>query len=185
MKIIFAIMLFALVTRASAQTPMFPVGEVKEGVYFLNGWAQTTIVELKNGQFRYWFSSDMKGFWEETPYPQTGNYTTNGGTVRFVVNTGSWTEINSINAVTGVTVLGGSVSPGFVGVSTNRLVFFSTNEWTFMNFKGQTTLWGPQGVKHWEKVKDANGYNVLFPTDRKPEEIWEHKGWQPQNKSSP
>ena len=184
MKIIFTVMLFGLVTRASAQTPMFPVGAVKEGVYFLNGWAQTTIVELKNGQFRYWFSSDMKGFGGEVAYPQTGKYTTNGGTVKFVTLTSVTWIFQGTKEASFRTMIGGFPVTNIPGINTKH-ESFGTNEWTFINYQGQTTLWRPEALKYWEEAKKADGYGILFPTDRKPEEIWEHKGWQPQKKSSP
>jgi hypothetical protein len=50
MKMVLTILLLALVTRASAQSSPVRMGTVKEGVYFLDGMFQTTIVELKDGR---------------------------------------------------------------------------------------------------------------------------------------
>ena len=166
MKIIFAALLCALVTRAYAQSPPTPVGAVKEGVYFLNGMFQTTIVELKDGQFRFWFSSDAKIGGDETKYPLSGRYATNSGQIT-IVTTNSYTW------------------PDFNGQTKTMHHLPRTNVWTFINYQGQTTLWRPEALKYWEEAKKVDGYGVLFPTDHKPEEILEHKGIQPAKKSNP
>src|SRR6266481_6051715 len=36
-----------------------PLSSVKEGVYYFKNMYSTTVLELKYGQFRYWFRSDM------------------------------------------------------------------------------------------------------------------------------
>ena len=153
MKTTFVIMLLALVVPASAQNPPTPIGTVKEGVYFLGGMFQTIIVELKDGQFRFWFSSDMKLSGDLTRYPHTGKYGTNGGEITFVT-TNSYVRRG----------LGGETS------YTNHLV--QTNRWTFMTHDGKTTLWRPEALKQWKEKRELDGYGILFSTDKKLEEIW-------------
>src|SRR5580765_4111390 len=67
-------------TVGFAQTTPTPLMSVKEGVYAFNNLYSTTVIELKGGEFRYWFRSDMRS-WREPDYPLVGSYTTNGGTV--------------------------------------------------------------------------------------------------------
>jgi hypothetical protein len=57
-----------------------PLTPVKEGLYFLQNMYSSTILELKGGNFRYWFSSDLRS-WHEPAYPLSGQYTTNGSTI--------------------------------------------------------------------------------------------------------
>jgi hypothetical protein len=130
---------------------------VEEGVYTLKGAQvrpdrnrvafQTTILELKDGQFRYWFQSDAK-FGEEPVYPQTGKYAVEGGKVTVTIKT--------------ATLKGSAGGP--------PRDFFRTEVWQFMKYQGKTVLWPtkllgpPKG--------GAPPHNVLFRTARDPEEIW-------------
>ncbi len=52
----------------------------QEGVFILGNGYSSTVIELYNGKFRYWFSSDLKTG-EEPSYPLNGEYTINGNTV--------------------------------------------------------------------------------------------------------
>lgn len=54
---------------------------VEEGVYhfIVPGFSQL-VLELRNGQYRYWFSSDV-GIDDEPVYPLTGQYTVTGSVV--------------------------------------------------------------------------------------------------------
>ena len=45
-------------------------------------------------------------------------------------------------------------------------------QYTFINHTGKTTLWRPEALKYWAEKKDLDGYGILFPTDKKPEQIW-------------
>jgi hypothetical protein len=58
-----------------------PLHSATEGAYYFQNMYSTLILELKGGQFRYWFSSDVRGWWREPTYPLHGSYTTNGGTI--------------------------------------------------------------------------------------------------------
>ena len=44
----------------SADQPKIAAAPPVDGVFFTHGW-HTTVIELKDGKFRYWFSSDMAG----------------------------------------------------------------------------------------------------------------------------
>jgi hypothetical protein len=109
---------------------------------------QTTILELKDGRFRYWSRSDAK-MPGEPAYPQIGKYEAKDGVVTIKVKTGSW--------------------PALVpGDRPNDV--YRTLEWKFMTYQDRVILWplsllGPP--------KDGRPpHNVLFRTKRKPEEIW-------------
>ena len=132
---------------------------VEDGVYPLEGSKvrpkedhfafQTTILELKDGQFRYWLRSDVKSNRDPT-YPQTGKYAVEGGTVTIEIKIGTST----------VSIAGRPPRD-----------FYRTEVWQFMKYQGQTVVWPttllgpPKG--------GAPPHNVLFRTERKPEEIWE------------
>lgn len=75
-----AIALFFTSAAVFSQTGPTPLTSVKEGVYYFQNMYSTTVLELKDGQFRYWFRSDMRS-WREPIYPVTGKYATNGGMV--------------------------------------------------------------------------------------------------------
>lgn len=47
-------------SQISADQPKIAATPPVDGVFFIDGW-HTTVIELKNGKFRYWFKSDMKG----------------------------------------------------------------------------------------------------------------------------
>jgi hypothetical protein len=177
MKTVFTVLLLVLITRASAQSPPARIGTVKEGVYFLDGMFQTTILELKDGRFRFWFSSDAKTG-GEPHYPVSGKYTTNGGTITFVALAASniWQSVPRVktNETTGIVET--TFRYGNWDGTTNGTLFtncfWSTNTWTFMNYNGKPTLWRPEALKSWEEKKELDGYGILLPTDKKPEEIW-------------
>ena len=150
MKIIFAAVFISLVGFVFGQEKPVPLGAVQDGVYFLDGWAQTTILELKGGQFRYWFRSDMK-FGKEPAYPLTGTYTNEGS--------------GRISFERKVTTSGFRVNDKLIEKD-----FFQTERWEFMRHQGQVTLWTSNSLASW---KEKHPHPVLFPTNRKPEDIWE------------
>ncbi len=45
---------------ASAEAPKVEAASAPEGVFVTYGW-HNMVIELKDGKFRYWFSSDVKG----------------------------------------------------------------------------------------------------------------------------
>jgi hypothetical protein len=145
MKIWFALFLVAAFARAADQSPPTPLGHVPQGVYVskLTSIGSLTILELKEGRFRHWVrtGSNVK---EASTALQTGTYSTNGGTARFVVRAQDKRR--------------------------------STNEWTCVEYKGQTVLWTPRAQELWEtrNNKFASGMfpsQVLFATTNAPEEL--------------
>ena len=140
-----------------AETEPVLLDHVEDGVYTLEGSQvrpdrnrvafQTTILELKDGQFRYWFQSDMK-IGEEPTYPLTGKFAVEGGKVTIEIKI--------------------ATMKGFTGRPPRD--FYRTEVWQFMKYQGKTVLWptkllgAPKG--------GAPPHNVLFRTDRQAEEIW-------------
>ena len=158
--LLFAVLCIARI--AFAQPKPVPIDGVKEGVYSLYHhemmpdeqrrraiWFQTTILELKDGRFRYWMRSDAKMMpEEEVRYPQTGTYTAKGGTVTMEIKIASRLAIE--------------------GEQPRDL--YKTYEWTFMRYGDQVLLW-PSNLP----VRLTSGripHNVLLRTNRNPEEIW-------------
>jgi len=45
-------------------------------------------------------------------------------------------------------------------------------KWEYRIFKGKPTLWRPSAIEYWNKEKKIDSYGVLFPTNKKPNEIW-------------
>lgn len=178
MKIIFVLTLLALVACAAEVDSPKPIGHVVDGVYFQKNMFQTTIVELKDGKCRFWFSSDMKIGGEMTQYPLTGAYVINGGEISFIStnsyrrwkNNISKTVTNADGTLT--FVVGGTPPDDSPKSETQVWPLLKTNRWTVMNYKGQTTLWRPDGLTHWKQTGQASSYAVMFPTQKRPEEIW-------------
>jgi len=151
---------------AFGQAEPVPLDKVEEGVYSLYdhekmteeqrrgaGYYQTTIVELKDGHFRYWFRSDLKSPGEEPHYPLTGEYKEEGGIITIVVSTGSW-----------------KISP-----SQPPRDFQKTEKWQVMKYDGQVLLW-PVMLRGVPVVAGRPPHNVLLRTTRTPEEIWKQEG---------
>jgi hypothetical protein len=82
MKTIHRLLLLVLALNFTAagygQTAPTPLRSVQEGVYFFQNNYSTTVLELMDGNFQYWFRSDVRRS-SEPAYPLTGNYTTSGG----------------------------------------------------------------------------------------------------------
>ena len=154
--------LFAARLVIAADYEPAPLDHVVEGVYTLfgretkpdrprGGYFQTTILELKDGRFRFWFSSDAKSS-VEPKYPQTGTYTAKGGSVTIRLNWGTPFTVNGVPARD----------------------YYKTEEYQCMTYQGRTILWpvtllGPP-------KEGRPPHNVLFPTSRQPEEIWKQEG---------
>ncbi len=148
-NILLAAVFLSLAGFVSGQEKPVPLGKVQDGVYFLDGTFQTTILELKEGRFRYWFRSDFI-LGKEPTYPLTGTFTNNGGSISFE------------RKVTTIT------NP----MTKKKKDYFQTERWEFMRYQGQVTLWTSNSLEHW---KEKHPHPVLFPTTRKPEDIWERK----------
>jgi hypothetical protein len=138
MKYILAAITMCSVIASFGQSKPVPLGTVKEGVYFTQNGYSTSIIELNDKQFRYWFDSDVQ-IKPRPHYPLSGNYSVKNGTISLPHK-----DIHE-------------------------------KEWTFMTFDGKATLWRPAALKYWDETKKIDPYGVLFPTNRKPEDIWERK----------
>jgi hypothetical protein len=44
-----------------------------------------------------------------------------------------------------------------------------------MNYREKETLWRPEALRYWNEAKKPDGYGILFPTKKRPEEIWRGK----------
>jgi hypothetical protein len=56
---------------------------VVEGVYFFDAGLSKLVLELKEGHYRYWFSTDARSVPEPT-YPMTGKYSAHGATIQLL-----------------------------------------------------------------------------------------------------
>ena len=65
---------------AADEVPAEPAAPAREGVFFTYTGYMTTVLELKDHHFRYWFESDMKSG-REPDYPLTGEYSVSGDTL--------------------------------------------------------------------------------------------------------
>lgn len=63
---------------ASAEPLKIEAAKPANGVFVTYGY-HSTVLELKDGKFRYWFSSDVVD--EKLKYPLEGTYTTEGDTI--------------------------------------------------------------------------------------------------------
>jgi hypothetical protein len=157
------IALICLTRLAYADSLPVPIDHVEDGVYTLyshelipeekrqfSGYFQTTILELKDGQFRYWFRSDYKPFGEQIHYPLTGTYAAKEGTVTIVTKTGPITII----------------------ANQPPREFTQTYAWKLMTYQGKAILW-PALMGPPQPGKIPHG--VLVRTNRKPEEIWKQE----------
>ena len=113
-----------------------PMNSVEEGVYYFSTGFSTLILELREGRFRYWFWSDVKGL-PEPSYPVTGKYLARGPTVQLLHNEVTLQDV-----------------------------------WTFRKIDVITTMWRPNALKWWHEKRCYDGYGVLYPTERKPEDVW-------------
>ena len=75
-----AIICLCLLQIAAGGEPTPRAAKPCDGVYFTWTGFETTVIELKQGRFRYWFASDDKGS-EEPAYPLSGTFTTSGNTI--------------------------------------------------------------------------------------------------------
>lgn len=70
-----------VVSTASAATLVkISDAEPQDGVFVTNTGYMMTVLELKNGRFRYWFKSDA-GFRDQPKYPLLGEYSVDGSRV--------------------------------------------------------------------------------------------------------
>jgi hypothetical protein len=83
----------------AADKPKIVAASPTNGVFFIYGWHKT-VIELKDGKFRYWFWSDLGGSYVEG---LEGTYTTEGDKIvlkhqKLIPLMSNWT-VRSINGV--------------------------------------------------------------------------------------
>jgi hypothetical protein len=142
MKKSFTLLLLAALARGFAQSSPTPADLVEEGVYVDQSMWHMDLLELKNGRFRYWHSSDARVL-GETEYPVAGSYTTNGSTIAFAFK--AYTFKASINGVT------------------NSFDHYQTNHWTFTRHNGQIELW---------RTNVLGNRQILLPTNAPAQRVW-------------
>lgn len=81
MKTIFTFIFFLVSCFcAFAEDLTLAPAKPQNGVFFTYTGYMTTVLELKDGHFRYWFESDAK-LLEEPNYPLAGEYSISGDTI--------------------------------------------------------------------------------------------------------
>ena len=81
---IYALLLTAFILvpafAPAADSPTITAAKPQDGVFALGNMFSSTVLELKDGRFRYWFVSDLKTG-REPEYPLSGDYVFEGETV--------------------------------------------------------------------------------------------------------
>lgn len=132
---------------AHADQPAVADTKSQNGVFFTYTGYMTTVLELKDGHFRYWFETDSN-LPNEPKYPLTGEYSMTGGTITLrhdKVSQSQWT----FRAMDG------------------RLTLWRSDaiESYSKDHKLDTTLLRRYG----------NG-SILVLTDKTAEDVWKHRG---------
>lgn len=73
-------LLLCFCVLAHAEGPKVADAKPQNGVFFTYTGHMTTVLELKDGHFRYWFESDLKQP-KEPQYPLTGEYSVAGSAI--------------------------------------------------------------------------------------------------------
>ena len=134
--------------KVSAVTPCKP----QNGVFFTYTGYMSTVLELKDGHFRYWFESDAKDS-DEPKYPLSGEYSTVGNTItlkhdKIFPPQSQWT----FRAVNGVITL-----------------------WRPDALEGYQTGTNLDLLDIPSLKKYGAGSIVVF-SDKKPDDLWKHRG---------
>ena len=129
---------------AAEEQPQLASGKPQNGVFFTHTGYMTTVLELKDGHFRYWFNSDAK-LPQEPNYPLVGEYTISGNTITLKheqVSQKQWT-FRTVN--------------GFITL------------WRpdAMDYKPDTKF----DITH---LKNVGAGSILTLTEKKAEEAWYH-----------
>lgn len=150
---------------ALGQSPFVAVDRIEEGVYSLYShekmpeerrrqavYFQSTILELKDGHYRYWFNSDAKMPGEQLRYPLEGTYTVKGDTITM------------------------SFKIAVIQMSPNDQPrdAYSTETWKALKYEGENILW-PMRLLGPPKPAGPPPHNVLVRTKRDPAEIWKQE----------
>lgn len=77
---LFLVVASLMASSAFAATPKIIDAEPTDGVFVTNTGYMMTVLELKDGRFRYWFKSDA-GFREQPRYPLMGEYSVKGNRI--------------------------------------------------------------------------------------------------------
>ncbi|MGJ8635052.1 MAG: hypothetical protein ACSHX7_14145 [Luteolibacter sp.] len=95
----------ASVFTVSAAPPKIESVEPKDGVFVTYGLGHSTVLELKDKRFRYWFTSDRIRL-EKVEYPLKGDFTTVGDSIVLEYRKGTPLQSNwTFRAVNGVVTL--------------------------------------------------------------------------------
>ena len=82
-----------------------PMNDVEEGVYYFNAGLSRLVLELKNGRFRYWYSTDGWGGEPRPTYPVTGKYSVCGATVQLLHTEDDLQDVWTFRKIDGATTL--------------------------------------------------------------------------------
>jgi hypothetical protein len=119
----------------------------QNGVFFTYTGYMTTVLELKDGHFRYWFETDVKRP-KEPDYPLTGEYSISSDTITLkhdLVSQREWT----FRAVNGIVTL-----------------------WRPEALDGSKT----DKSLDLKRLKSYGLGSILVATDKPAEELWKHRG---------
>ncbi len=74
------IVYFVVSTTSAATSLKISDAEPEDGVFVTNTGYMMTVLELKDGRFRYWFKSDA-GFRDQPKFPLAGTYSAKGNQI--------------------------------------------------------------------------------------------------------
>lgn len=123
---------------AWADEPEIAKAEPQNGVFVTYGW-HSIVLELKDGKFRYWFSSDAKG--EDVAYPLEGSYTTSEDKIvlkhhRFIPLESNWT----FRSIDGVVTLWRSDAMQLAASKERKLDLYLSGKGNFFRTGGGSIL---------------------------------------------
>ena len=132
----------------SAAEPSIETAQPQEGVFFSYTGYTTTVLELKDGHFRYrWESTEMK-MPSETVYPVTGDYSISGDTITLVrAGIGELQSHWTFRSLDGAVTLWRRDATG--------------------RFKVDQDL---------KMIKKSGADSLLVKTDQPAEDVWKHRG---------
>ena len=140
-------LLTCLCVVAHAGEPAVAESKPQNGVFFTYTGYMTTVLELKDGHFRYWFESDHKPL-KEPQYPLTGEYSVSGNAITLKhgeVSQPQW----SFRTVDG------------------QLSLWRPDAIESYGKSGKLDVTGFKGFGHGD---------ILIVTDKPAEELWAHRG---------
>lgn len=131
---------------AAEEVPKLADAKPTNGVFFTYTGYMTTVLELKEGRFRYWFESDARAL-VDPDYPLSGVYSVTNNTL-FLKHDQVFQKQWTFRTVNGLVTL-----------------------WRpdAMLFKPETKF----DLKH---LSSHGGGSILTSTDKSPESLWTHRG---------